>query len=352
MGKLEIPNSTSISMLLNDTVRSFKTMLKARYVEPAAARGASTVNASYDVFNPARIYEWRAAMRRVRAIYIEKHKGRKPRLLRPDRFTEKMQWRKLFDLNPVYAVLSDKLAVRDFIAERVGGDVLIPLLWVGTDPDAVPFDALDPPYVIKSTHASRQVLLVRQRADVDTGAAVAMFKDWLASCYGTLHNEPGYVPVPRRLMVERMLLGTDGSSPLEHRLFLFDGRVRFVQTTVADEDGFHHRAFHDREWRPLDWYLRTPNQPELCPRPKRYEEIIALAECLGKGFDHLRVDVYDGHDSIWVGELTLYSWGGLSPFTPDQADKLVGSYWSLQRPARRALYAMLWQWREIRANSP
>ena len=49
------------------------------------------------------------------------HHGHKPRLLRPGRFTEKMQWRKLFDLNPIYAVITDKLASRDFIAERVGG---------------------------------------------------------------------------------------------------------------------------------------------------------------------------------------------------------------------------------------
>jgi len=336
-------------MLLPYTVRSIKTMLKARYVEPAAARGASTAKASYDVFNPARIYEWRAAMRRVRAIYIEKHKGRKPRLLRPQRFTEKMQWRKLFDLNPVYAVLSDKLAVRDFIAERVGTDLLIPLLWVGNDPDAVPFDTLDPPYVIKSTHASEQVLIVRRREDVDADAAVATFKAWLLSCYGTLKDEPGYVPVPRRLMVERMLLGTDGNSPKERKLFVFDGRLRFVQTTVADEGGIHrHRAFHDRDWRPLDWYLKTPNQ--TCPQPKRYAEIIALAERLGKGFDHVRVDIYDADDSIWVGELTLYSWSGLTPFTPDEADKLVGSYWPLQRPARRALKAMIGQWRQIPRN--
>ena len=57
--------------------------------------------------------------------------------------------------------------------------------------------------------------------------------------------------------------------------------------------------------------------------------------------------MYDADDSIWVGELTLYSWSGLTPFTPDEADKLVGSYWSLQRPARRALNAMLSRWRQI-----
>ena len=39
---------------------------------------------------------------------------------------------------PTYVVLCDKLAVRDFIAWRVGTDVLVPLLWVGENPDCVP----------------------------------------------------------------------------------------------------------------------------------------------------------------------------------------------------------------------
>src|ERR1700693_3327612 len=120
-----------------------------------------------------------------------------------------------------------------------------------------------------------------------------------------------------------LLLGADGSPPLQRKLFIFDGRVRVVQTVCADEAGPHHRSYHDREWRPLDWYLKTPNQPELCPKPKRYKEMVALAECLGRDFDHLRVDMYDADDSMWVGELTLYSWSGLASFTPDEADKLV-----------------------------
>jgi hypothetical protein len=206
--------------LLGSPVKLIKTALKARY----AAKRPSAENAPYDLFNPARIYQWAAAIHRVRAAYTHEHNGRKPRLLRPHRFTEKMQWRKLFDLNPVYAVISDKLAVRDFIAERVGTHVLVPLLWVGNEPDAVPFDALDPPYVIKSTHASGHVLIVRQKQDVDAEAAVAKFKDWFGTCIGTARDEPGYVPVPRRLMVERMLLGADGTTP---------GSANFLSSTAA-----------------------------------------------------------------------------------------------------------------------
>ena len=72
--------------------------------------------------------------------------------MRPRKFTEKIQWRKLFDLNSLYAVLSDKLAVRDFVTARAGEDVLIPLLWSGGDPANVPLAALG-----RRTSSSRPV---------------------------------------------------------------------------------------------------------------------------------------------------------------------------------------------------
>jgi hypothetical protein len=177
-----------------------------------------------------------------------------------------------------------------------------------------------------------------------------VFQDWLGTDYGRAFDEPANAALPRRLLIERLLLRADGKPPLERRFYVFAGRVRFVQTTFADDDGLHHRAFNDRDWRPLEWYFKTPNQPEQCHRPKRYDDLVALAECLGQGFDHIRVDMYDADDELWVGELTVYPLGGLTSFTPDEADKIVGSYWNLHRPARRALGAVLFRWWRIRLN--
>src|SRR3984893_13376641 len=100
-----------------------------------------------------RFSEWHHAIARVRSDFRHYH-GASPHLLRPQTFSEKVQWRKLFDLNPQFGVFSDKLRVRDFIRERAGPGVLPPLLWAGDDPDAVPLETLMPPYVLKSTHAS------------------------------------------------------------------------------------------------------------------------------------------------------------------------------------------------------
>jgi hypothetical protein len=130
----------------------------------------------------ARFTEWPRAITRVRRDFRQRH-GVSPHLLRPQTFSEKVQWRKLFDLNPQFVVFSDKLRVRDFICERAGPSALAPLLWVGDDPDAVPFQRFKVPYVVKSTHASGQTLIITDTADFDVGQARALMKAWLSCCY-------------------------------------------------------------------------------------------------------------------------------------------------------------------------
>src|SRR5262249_33167892 len=77
------------------------------------------------------------------------------------------------------------------------------------------------------------------------------------------------------------------------------------------------------------------------PRPKHLETLVERTEYLASEVDHVRVDTYDLGDRFYIGELTLYSWSGFGRFTPDEADLILGSYWRIERPARRAIVAIL-----------
>jgi hypothetical protein len=297
---------------------------------------------------PARLEDWIAAIRRVRETYRQVH-GRYPSLLRPRRYTEKMQWRKLFDLNPSYSIFSDKLAVRDFIAARVGAKAVVPILWKGSDPDSIPFDDLQPPYVIKSTHASRHVIRVHDRASFDKAATLAKLREWLAQDYSTVADEPGYHFVPRRIIIEPMLLGAGGRGPpLERKIFVFNGRVEIFLTHVVSKEGERRSAYHDRNWQRVFWFSLYRPASGRFPRPETLDETIAMAERVADGFDHLRIDVYECHDGVRIGEITVYSWSGLTPFKPDKADFDLGAHWRIRWPAWRAVWTVLFERREIR----
>jgi hypothetical protein len=296
----------------------------------------------------SRLGQWALAIRRVRADY-RNVTGRAPALLRPRRFTEKMQWRKLFELDPLFAVLSDKLAARDFVAARIGPGRQADVLWMGDDPAAIPFDRLVPPYVLKSTHAAGQTIIVRDTAALDVAVARVAANGWLAYCHGTSTNEPAYTHLPRRLIVERLVQRPDGTPPLERKVYVFDGRAIVIRTITPDMCG--QPRFGDlyaRDWTrlPIAWLM--PVHPVPPPRPTRLADIISISEHIGAGLSHCRVDIYDCGDTLTVGEVTIHSHSGLVVYSDPAFDFVLGAHWIIRWPMLRAFRAVAVQRWEIR----
>ena len=275
--------------------------------------------------------------------------GTTPSLLRPISFNHKMQWRKLFELEPAFAILSDKIAAREYVAARIGPGHQAPLLWTGTRPEDIPFDSLTPPYVIKSNHAAGHMILVRQGETPDRGMIRQTAARWLAHCHGSAMSEPGYIHIPRRLMVEAWLGRPDGSKATEYSFFCFDGRAQVVQTRGWTPDGqLRNAGFHTRDWDYLPIRMTSVPDPVPPARPARLEEAISLAERLSAGLSHARVDFYDCGDRLLIGEITLYSYSGMAAFQDRQYDFLLGSFWKIRWPALRAIGAVLFRRWEIR----
>jgi hypothetical protein len=180
-----------------------------------------------------------------------------------------MQRRKLFGRNPLFTILCDKLAVRDYISARVGDAYLIPLLWSGVGD--VPFARLTPPYALKSSHASGQVMLVGADDAPDFATMQARAAAWLAEPYGVEQCEPGYAKVPRRLMVEAMVTADTGGVPEERRLFVFDGKVAVINTVFVEDGKVRNGAFHTPAWERLDWYFNRRVAQDF-PRPPALDD--------------------------------------------------------------------------------
>ena len=227
---------------------------------------------------PPTFDDFRLVHRAYRAAF-----GRNPNLLRPRRFTEKMQWRKLFDLNPLYAVLSDKIAVRNFVASRVGDEWLPPLLWIGDTVTEIPFDSIKAPYILKCNHGSGLNVVVADSATIDREKAQEVLRSGLAASFGSASREPGYVPIKPRLLAEQLMLERDGTPPLEHKIFVFDGRAQVIWSIVVDQDRARFDAVYSRDWRPLHWSALNRPYKGILARPQQLEKFIELAEQLGAG---------------------------------------------------------------------
>ena len=249
-----------------------------------------------------------------------------PDLENPRTFNELVQARKLHDRNPLLPLLADKVSVKEYVARRLGDEWVIPTLWHGTVLSETPDWPL--PFVLKSSHASCQCAFVRTGRE-DWPRIRRQARRWLGRSYGKLFGEWLYDEIPPRLLVEPFI-GSGGTAPPDYKFFVFGGRAEFVQVDT-DREHAHKRIILDRNWQRLPVELQYPTDPRDAPRPASFEAMMQAAETLSRGFDFVRVDMYEVEGKPLFGEMTFYPGSGLDRFRPAAFDALFGEYWLAAR---------------------
>jgi hypothetical protein len=93
--------------------------------------------------------------------------GCPPRLVRPRTFNDKIQRFKISRRRQHYTRLVDKLAVREFVRDRIGSQVLARVLWTGSDLEEARRLSLPKKFVVKANHGSGWNLLVTDASVLD-----------------------------------------------------------------------------------------------------------------------------------------------------------------------------------------
>jgi hypothetical protein len=260
-------------------------------------------------------------------IFFKRHHGYYPSLSNPRTFNELIQRRKLFDRKPIYRTFCDKVAVRDYVEQLCGPEILIPSLWVGTDAAAIPFADLPYPIILKPTHLSGRVEVLRRPPNErERLKLIDRLNQDLARTYAIDVVEWGYYQIPRRIIVEPFLSSTD-EFPYDYKFYVFHGRAAVIQ---FDTDRFTNQreAFFDCSWRRLPFRLAGYPEPLVEPeRPTDLDRMRLIAEKLSSEFDFLRVDLYNVGNRIYFGEITVYSHSGKRPFHPLEWDYKLGALW-------------------------
>ena len=89
----------------------------------------------------------------------------------PQSYSEKLQWLKVYDRNPLYTQLVDKYEVRKFISKRIGEEYLIPCLGVWYNFDDIDFEKLPRQFVLKCTHDSGGLIICKDKEKLDYAKA-------------------------------------------------------------------------------------------------------------------------------------------------------------------------------------
>lgn len=258
--------------------------------------------------------------------YLRVH-GRPLNIANPQTFTEKLYWRMLVwnrVVPRIFVELADKLSAREYVACKVGTEYLPRLLWHGEDPLLIPFNALPIEYVVKTNHASRQVIVAKEPADHE--AIIVTCRKWLKTNFYWTSREGQYWYIQPKLMIEECLRDRSGNLPLDYKIWCFNGVPVLIQVINFARDS---HSFYDTSWNAVDLsYSEGKSRPDR-PRPDRLEEMISLAIQLSVGFGFVRVDLYNLDGRIYFGELTFTPTAGQMKLTPDRWDLELGKKWDM-----------------------
>lgn len=252
-------------------------------------------------------------------------------LKEPKTFSEKLQWLKLYDRNPLYTTLVDKYAVRGYVAEKIGEEHLIPLVggpWYSAE--EIDFDALPEQFVLKCNHNSGGVYVCRDKDKFDIEKIRNKLNCSLKSNYYKSGREWPYKDVKPCIIAEKYM--DDGSGGLrDYKFYCFGGEAKFVlvATDRASPDRPTHYNYFDRNFNALPFSKSGPRYEGVIERPYQYEEMVEIAQRLSEGIPQVRVDMYSVKGRIFFGELTFFAAGGMAAFDPPEWDEIIGGWLKL-----------------------
>ncbi len=252
-----------------------------------------------------------------RDLYFEIHRchkkalGSYPSIVAPKSYNECIAWLMLFDQRPELPACMDKYAVRRIVEEQIGAEHLTELYGCYDSFDAIPFDQLPRSFVIKATHDSGSVFLIRDKEKLQRRKIKKSINKSLARIYGARKGEWAYKHIVPRIIIEEYLGDTSEPPPPDYKFHCADGRVRWLQY-IFDRGTNTKEATYSREFESLDLHLDrdfafTPSPVE---RPANWTRLVEVAERLARGFKYVRVDLYDINGRVVFGELTFFPRAG------------------------------------------
>jgi len=247
-------------------------------------------------------------------------------LKNPQTFNEKLQWLKLYDRNPLYTIMVDKYKVKEYVANIIGKEYIIPTLGVWDNPEEIKFDKLPNQFVLKCNHNSGLGMCIcKDKTKLDIKKVKKELTNGLKQDYYLTNREWPYKNVPRKIIAEQYMEDKEIKGLIDYKFFCFNGQPKFMY--ISNDIGMNpHTDFFDMDKNMLLFRIKDPPSLKKPTIPKQFEQMKQIAICLSKNIPHVRVDFYIVKEQIYLGELTFFHNSGFIKFTPNEWDKKIGDW--------------------------
>jgi hypothetical protein len=276
-----------------------------------------------------------AYVRHVRLIRkFRKRLGYWPHVATPRNWSEKVLWRKIFDHDPRFVALSDKLEVKKYFRAICPELKVIEPIWVGERPEDIPDFALAGDCVIKSNCGSSQNIFIHG-GKYDRTAINQTINGWLSRRYGRGKGEWAYRQVKPKVLVEPMLKPKKNPEPVNLLFDCFWGEPKLAFMLSDKQAGRRKSGIFDISGRRMpfvDARFQAQDQrwPDDVHVPSCFHLAADLSRRLARGIDYCRIDFMVVDEQFYGLEISIYPSSGLRRFSFPGIPEYLGSFWDLR----------------------
>ena len=254
--------------------------------------------------------------------------GKKLDLKHPKTYNEKLQWLKLYDRNPIYTTLVDKIKVKEWVAEKIGSQYVIPTIQIWDKIEQIDLNSLPEHFVLKTNHDSGGLSICKNKQSfIDNWSETSnkISNSIKTDYYRKTGREWPYKHIDRKIFAEELIESQEEDIP-DYKFFCFNGEPKylFVATDRHNRKEDLKFDFFDIDFNYLPIKNGHENSQLKIKKPQNYDEMIKVAKILSKDLKHVRIDLYNVNGKIYFGEITFFHNCGFVPFDPEEWDYRFG----------------------------
>ena len=268
------------------------------------------IDKNYNIINKNLFYEYIITQsinkRKILDIY-------NPKLI-----WEKIQWLKINDISYLKTKCADKILVHDYVKEKIGEDICVPIIKIYDKPEDIDINELPDKFVIKCNHGYKMNIICNDKNSFNLEDAIKKCKTWLNTDFGSQGAEYHYSLIKPKCFAEIYLENSNGLT--DYKIWCQNGIPYFIM--VINDRFSNNQSYanvYDLNWNPihLGWSSFPENFNMLDKKPKTLNKMIEYAKILSKDFKFVRVDFYEVNNKCYLGELTFTPGNGWFNFSAE-----------------------------------
>lgn len=281
-------------------------------------------------------------------ILYKRNLGKTANFNAPRDLNEKIQWLMFYTDTSIWSQLADKYAVRQYVKEKVGDSILVPLLGKWDSAEDIDFSNLPEKFVIRPNNGSYDTIICKNKSGTDCEEIRRRMASSLHHRFGLENAEPHYLRIPPCIIAEKLLEDKDNKGLIDYKIWCFNGEPYCFLVCANRNPVTHHADFiyYDINWERHPTFIAEEFRNNAAiPKPSNLNEMIYIARQLSQGFPQVRVDLYNVDDKIYFGEMTFSSNFGMMPYYTQEVLEDMGQKCILpHRSLKEKIYTFIKRW--------